>query len=465
MKGRAGGAVHQPDTGQFFLRKIKAGAPQGGEQGNILQGIVNDPQQVQQIHHVRQIEKLGVRVAVHWDALQLQGPGDVGGPAGGVAQQQGDVPKAQGAAAFPFPDGGEAHQFLDFLGHERRFVPVALGQFAGAVLFVFFLGGEQVDFNRRAKGLAPAGTQHGRLVVGDFRFLFPHGVAEHRIHGQQHVFVGTEILLEQNLSFRGVRVQGIILIFLQEQRGVCQTEAIDALLHVPHHEQKIGKSLVQRVQNGFLNAGHVLILVDEQGVEATGHLSAHLGILQGFQGQMLQVVIIQIILGLFQRIISFVHPFRQSAQGPQRGQGMAQILFRLGRVLGQQAPGGADPLFPVLPQGLEPGRRVRVFLGGGLFGAQPEKGGFPASQFAVFRLLKQLIRQRLIRLKGRGVPGRAVRLIQNPFHFGNQLRRAVQLGPAQCLQHRQPGGQSRALFLAVFLRPRPRIRLGHEEGV
>ena len=382
IKGRAGDAFHQPDAGQILLCKGEAGAPQGGKQRDILQRIIHHLQQIHHIHHFRQIEKLRVGVAVYRDALGLQRPGDIGGPAGGIAHQQGDVPEAHGTAAIALPHGRKTHQLLDPLGHKGGFVPVTLRQLTHLPVLVL-LGGDQVNFHGGAERLAPAGPQHGGFIIGDFRFLFPHGVNEYLVHGQQHVFIGTEILLEQDFPFRRVRGEGIALILVQKQGGIGQAKAVNTLLHIAHHEQQVRETLVQRVQNGFLDPGNILILIDKQRVKAARHGGAHIGLLQHLQGQMLQVVIIQIVAGLLERIIPVVHFMHQAAQGPQGGQGMAQFFFRLIGILRKQLPGIIDPVLPILPQGLEPGGGIRILVGRSFFGAEPGKGRFAASQRAV----------------------------------------------------------------------------------
>ena len=116
----------------------------------------------------------------------------------------------------------------------------------------------------------------GLIVVGDFRFLLPHGVGKHLIHRKQDVFVRAEILLQKDLALLRVRVQRIFLILAQEQRGVRQAEAVNALLHVPHHEGHILPRFVQCPEHGLLDAGNILVFVDEQRVELARHGGAHL---------------------------------------------------------------------------------------------------------------------------------------------------------------------------------------------
>ena len=467
MEGHAGRALGQTDAGQLFLRKLEAGAAQRAQQRQILQGIVNHPQQVQHVGHLGHIEKLGVRVTVHGNAFRLQRFGDVRRAAGSIAHQQGNVPETQRAADLPLPDGGEAHQFLDFPGHKRRLVAITLAQLAGlgGFLILGFLGfgNHQVDFHRCAEGLSASGAQHGGLVIFDFGFLFPHGVDEHFVHRPQHVFIRPEILLQKNLSFLRTFLQRIIPVLLQEQRRVGQAEAVNALLHVAHHEQQIGETLVHRAQNGLLNTGHVLVFVNKERVKAPRHSGTHVGVLQSAKRQMLQVAVIKIIFLLLQFVKPLVHPLSQSAQSAQRRQRVAQIRFRFFLADRQRGAGTVHALLPFLPQLLVLLGHVGVFAGAGFPGAQAVKGCFSADQRSLARFLQQLSGQGRVALIVSLVAVGAVGTTHQVFHVGQQLRRAFQLLHALRQQHTHPGLGLRFFLGALRLGPFPGRCLGEKE--
>ena len=319
-----------------------------------------------------------------------------------------------------------------------------------------------MDFHRRTQGPIAAGPQHGRLVIGNLRFLFPHGMGKHLIHRLKHVGIRAEILLQQNLAAGRVRGKGICLILAQKQGGIRQPEAINALLHIADHEQQVLLPLMQGLQNGLLNAGHILILIDKQRVKVPGHLGAYVRMGQGLEGEMLQIAVIQIVFLLLEGKIAPMQPPGQGTQGAQGRKGVAQVLPGLVRILRQQRPGGGDPLFPFLPQGLVFLRRLRAFLRRGAFGAQPGEGGFAPCQLPGPGQGKQAVGERLVRIEGGGVAGGAVPLMQQLFHGRKQLLGPGQLILAQLLQQGKPCIQL-IRPLALGLRIAPGIRLGQQK--
>ena len=85
--------------------------------------------------------------------------------------------------------------------------------------------------------LRVAGVQPRQGVVDDLRIAAGHGPLEHHVHEVQYALAGAEVPGQRQQQPALAPAIGRVL--LQEQPGLRQAEAVDGLLHVPHHEQVV----------------------------------------------------------------------------------------------------------------------------------------------------------------------------------------------------------------------------------
>ena len=160
------------------------------------------------------------------------------------------------------------------------------------------LGDEEAEGFLRIPSIG-AGPQGLPFPVIQLPQLLGHDGGEELVYRPKDAPVGAEILRQQDaLAPAGGRIVGIAVVFSQEKAGVRQAEAVDGLLHVPHHGDVL-PSVADGEEDAVLHPVAVLVFVHQDLVEAAAQLPSQGGgsptilLRQQLQGQMLQVGEIQ----------------------------------------------------------------------------------------------------------------------------------------------------------------------------
>ena len=235
---RGGGAeLCQPVGGEG----VHWGA-EDGDEGHVLPGVVHNLEEGQGHRDLCGGEKVSAPVGLPGQVPLPQGPGVVVKHRARRAHQDYHVGGLQGPSS-PLPVGhGEAlgQQRCDAPGGEPGLLEIPLGPLrpllpAGEVQGVQLQGAASV-LRLREGG---AGVQR---LVGSVIHLAEaggHDAAEEVVDPLQHLGPGAEVFGEDHpprLPRRGLLIGPEGAVFLQKDAGVCQPEAVDRLLHVPHHE-------------------------------------------------------------------------------------------------------------------------------------------------------------------------------------------------------------------------------------
>ena len=253
-EGRAVRLPALPSGGEAVVyralsRSPQPGQPVGGEaeqrraqrrqQGHVLPGIVQHLQQSDGHGDLRGAEELLPAVGAPGDPQLVQGGGVAAQHRSRRAQEDHDVLRPNG----PVPDGQAAVQEPPDTsgrgpGGDQVFVRLLLlavvgerGQVDAIELHAVPLIGGQVR---------TAGAQGLRLGVVQLAGGVGHHVAEDEVGPVQHLRAGAEVVRQQHLAplaGDGLLGLGPALVFVQEDGGLGQPEAVDGLLHVPHHEK------------------------------------------------------------------------------------------------------------------------------------------------------------------------------------------------------------------------------------
>ena len=417
-----------------MLGEPEAGDAADGQQGEVLIGIVDDPEQVHHVLDLLQLVVLGVRVRIDGDARLLQGSGIDARPARHAAQQDHDVPIAV-AGLQRLAGGALLHQGLDAL-HDKAGLP------GGAVLDPLLLarlligGDQQVHLGLRAVGRVRTGLQGRRLVVFDLQGLRPHGVAEHLVDRGQHVLRRPEVLLQQDLPFPLSRREGIAGILVHEQPRVRLAEAVDALLHVAHQEELVVP--VQGLDDLLLDGADVLVFVDEQRVEGGGELRGHPLLPEQPQAEVLQVAVVQHVLFVFELHEPVLDGPGQLHEAPGQLPGRPVVLQGLAVVAGQGAHRRLHLSLEAVPQ-IEVGLLPVLVIHVSLFApGHGRKFDVPAPQQALVRGGRIFLQQGPVSVQRLFKPGGRARVGQQVLALVQGALRLFQLPPGHL--HEQPEG-------------------------
>ena len=193
---------------------------------------------------------------------------------------------------------------------------------------------------RRGAGIVRAIAQGSRLVVVQIAQRPGHAQGEDRVRGVEDLAPGAEILPQQDaprLTGRG-RV-GVALVFLGEDRGVGQPEAVDRLLHVAHQEEVLplpGDGAEDRV----LHPAHVLILVHHDLGIAPGDLAGQLRgaavlVREQRRRHVFEIGIVQQIGPALVLCVLRLEIQHQLQQGAHRGLGCRHVREQLVRGVGE----------------------------------------------------------------------------------------------------------------------------------
>ena len=152
-----------------------------------------------------------------------------------------------------------------------------------------------------------------------------HNVAENEVRGMQHRLAGAEVAAEQHLAgFPVIRLRcgQVLQIFCQKDRGVCQTETINALLHIANHEEILLVS-GDSAENAVLHLVGILILIHHNFVVAGRNLPRQIAGFAVFIQQYLNGIVLLIgeIDGIAAQLFLLIR-FRElacQADQPQHG--------------------------------------------------------------------------------------------------------------------------------------------------
>ena len=312
-----------------------------------------------------------------------------------------------------------------------------------------------------ALGIPGAGAQIGVFIVVDFGQPGRHAPGKDAVGELQNFPSGAEVLAQGDQPAPGLA--GLIgRVFFQEQPGLGQPEAVDALLYVAHHEPVVLPA--DEGQNALLKVAGVLIFVHKDVVELFPHRLGRGPVPQRLQGQVFQIVEVQRAPGGLAMGHAPLQIPIQFAQRPELGHALFGVQKPPLRIRKQ--------LFEPVLQALAGliARRMGYHMGLGLFldpgNAGKIQGRGPGAQFPIGQRAQRLhLRQILIQhpqiFPGRGVQkrlGMGNGLENQPPGFPQQL---VRPNFAAALRERQgalqPGlgigpGRQKAAQLAHHIR-------------
>ena len=287
------------DLGQTVRREAEHRRAQHRDQGHILPGIVDDLQQPQHDGDLHGLEKVLLGFKGTGDVLLREGLGKGGRAAARRAQQDHDVLRAAGAQRAVSAGDRIAlvQQGPDPLCHEPGLCGELLHR---AVFFPGTLpGADEMELRVAVlPGRIVGCAEMQRLVlpVLHIAHVRREDIGKDEVGRVQDLPPGAEILGEQDLAL----LPGACLfigkepgILLQKDGGVCQPEAVNALLYIAHREN-ILPIPGHCPENGVLYLIGVLVFIHQDLLVPLGYLPPKLcggAVLphQQPQGQMLLV--------------------------------------------------------------------------------------------------------------------------------------------------------------------------------
>ena len=298
-----GFAVQSAQAQQLVLSKGEQGAAQRRQERDILARVVNGSQQAHHGPDFQGLEIARASISKDRDGHLFQRLLENSGGAGGGPQQDHDVAVAQRAHRLAVGDPGlpAGHHVPDPVGHvagfqfDARQILQLLGFLSRSVQGR--VGFHQVDLDGLLLLRIISGAENQGLLLGVVQLAGPlaHDGGEHGIDGIQHFRAGAEIAVEQNFAPGAVPFiphGEETAVLAEEYVRLGLTEAVDALLDVPHHEDVL---FLPRYgsQDGFLHFIGVLIFVDQNFLEALlidpGGFRRTVAAAQDAQGEVLQI--------------------------------------------------------------------------------------------------------------------------------------------------------------------------------
>ena len=343
MEGYVPACPAQADVCQVAVRQVEGRLLQDSHQRHVLPGVVQHLQKGRHGSDFRQVEVAFRPVEEHRHALLLQQLRHGGAHPRHLRQEDHHVPVLVGPQGTAVVEAG-SKQLLDPADDHlylRRDLP---GHAALRLL-------HQVNVHRRVVLRAAAGDQGFLVGVVQLGNAAVHQLAEDQVRTLQHGGSAAEVLLQENATLGGVGIVGVGQHAVEEQRGLRPAEAVDALLHVAHHEHAAVLP-VDGLKDGVLHGGHVLALVHEDVVVLLlqGLPVCRLG--QHGHGHLLQVGEVQVAHGLLALAEAQMHLLHQRCQPLQMLLNHAELTVQLFLV---QSEGGGAFLHHVLdfiPQSL-----------------------------------------------------------------------------------------------------------------
>ncbi len=209
-----------------------------------------------------------------------------------------------------------------------------------------------------------------RFAFGVIQIAQPltHQRREQIVDAVKHLRPRAEIAREHHAARRIIpHLVRVIIgeIFLQKNRGVCQTEAVDALLDIAHHKDVLFV-IAHRAENGILDRIRVLILIDHNFGERQlprqrGRVSRLIG--QQFNSKMLEVVEIHDAAPLLFALICLHKRLHRVAQGTDRRRHHLHVQANLRLGHAEHAVRQLERnIFPHLPRLLEAVEKAFVLI-------------------------------------------------------------------------------------------------------
>ena len=221
------------DPCRLLFRKTSENRFHHTKQRNILTGIVQYPQKLQQLlyFHCRKIS--GFRSNIYRNALLLQHFLKFLIPAAVGSQQNYHIPvfRRPFSPACPVCHRKPFPQRLYFTGNGQRF-RLFCTQF---IIFIRFIHQYQFTDTSVIFRINRARIQCSPVVICNSAHLRTHHPPKHIVHGIHHLYTAAEVLCQiYPLACRSLMF--ICLILFQKQLRSCQSEFINALLYIPHHK-------------------------------------------------------------------------------------------------------------------------------------------------------------------------------------------------------------------------------------
>ena len=270
-------AVARAHGGQIVRRQAEQRRAQRRDERHILVRIVHHRQQRAQHRHLLGRVEPAARLRRHGDAMRLERGAVHGADAVGIAQQDDRVAIVRGALSAVFPHGRAAVD--ERVDAPRNVVRLQRGLFRRGRVVVRVRQLEHGKLRLFAVvRVACSGTQAGRVVIVQLAKGAGHDVGKDVVGPFQHRAAGAEIFPQEDAprrTGRGRAEVGKARVFLEEDRGVGEAEAVDRLLDVAD-EKEIIAAARHGAENEVLHLRHVLIFIDHDLGVAPGELPRQL---------------------------------------------------------------------------------------------------------------------------------------------------------------------------------------------
>ena len=264
-----------PYEGQVVVAKAPCLTAEHRRQGDVLMGIVDDGEEGQHGLHLRGAEIAGGIFRIGWDPIVPQGVHQLLRRGPGGPQKDHHVPIPKGPKA-PFSVGDHKGRFLpsqgDHLPDPSCNEPGLQLQLSAVILLFLLRQIKKQKLRPVAAGLSSLREGGSRIEGGFIRVLHAshmllHDFEKYVVYAVKNLRSAAKVSVKLDLQviFLLGNLRRIASVFVHEELRLCQTEAVDALLHIPHHKD-IGPSEAlsrQGLHQGLLDQIGVLILVDK----------------------------------------------------------------------------------------------------------------------------------------------------------------------------------------------------------
>ncbi len=153
--------------------------------------------------------------------------------------------------------------------------------------------------------------QKGFFIILQFSHMTVHDPGEDVVYRRDYIRLAAEVLPEVEPAAVRFILVFIKQVFVQEESGVSQAEAVDALLDIPYHKKVVNPG--DAIQKSLLHLIAVLVFVHKYVLIALPVFRSSLGVLQNLQGEVLQIVKVQ-------------HPLFGFAAAVFPGKGLQQLV-------------------------------------------------------------------------------------------------------------------------------------------
>ena len=256
-------AVARAHGGQIVRRQTEERRAQRRDQRHVLVRIVHHCQQRAQHRHLLGREEPAARFRRHGDAVRFERGAVHGADAVGAAQQDDHVAIVRGALGAVFPHGRAAVD--ERADAPRNVVRLQRGLFRRGRVVVRVRQLEHGELRPLAVvRVACSGAQAGRVVIVQLAEGAGHDVGKDVVGAGQHRAAGAEILPQEDAprrTGRGLAEIRKARVFVEEDRGVGEAEAVDRLLDVAD-EKEVAALARHRAEDEVLHLRHVLIFID-----------------------------------------------------------------------------------------------------------------------------------------------------------------------------------------------------------